>query len=117
MIKIKPLFLTFALVLATVALAQEATLQTPVPRPSEAKYRVHEVAINAGGVIVTLQVRDSSESPIRNVEVIDSDASAFLTAMDTVRPTETGGVLRRMNFRILGRLADASLISGVTLVP
>lgn len=105
------------LLLGSVVTAQEATLQTPVLRSAESKYRVHEVSINAGGVVVTIQVRDSAETPIRQFDVIDTNTAAFLTALDTVRPSETGGVLRRMNFRILGRLVDAGAITGVTLVP
>lgn len=114
----KKLMQVFCLVLlGSVALAQQAALQTPVPRTSEAKYVVQEFSVSQTQAMVTIQVRDAAEATIRTFDVIDTDATAFLTAMDTVRATETGGVLRRMNFRILGRLADAGRISGVTLVP
>lgn len=95
----------------------EATLQTPVARSSEAKYRVQEFSVNASQALVTIEVRDSTENIIRTFAVVDPDAAAFITALDTVRATETGGALRRVNFRILGRLLDAALITGVTLVP
>lgn len=112
----KKLILILSLFAAS-ASAQKATLQTPVARPSEVKYRVREFSVNASQAVVEIEVRNSSEGIIRTFTVIDSDAAAFVTALDTVRATETGSALRRVNFRILGRLADAALITGVTLVP
>lgn len=113
----RKLILILLLAFAGSASAQEATLNAPVAHPAEAKYTVKEVVLTAAQVIVSIQVKGSGNEDIRYFNVVDPDTAAFFTALDTVRPTETGGVLRRANFRILGRLLDAGIISGVTLVP
>lgn len=41
----------------------------------------------------------------------------LITAMMTTRATETGSNVRKLNFRVLGYLADQGLLTGVTLVP
>lgn len=117
--------LLLALLLSTSVLhAQEATLNTPVVRPSEAKYTVTSIFVSAAEARVVVAVKDAANAEIRSVTFeIPSEAqpsatvAGIFTALDTVRATETGGVLRRTNFRLLGYLADTGYLTGVTLVP
>lgn len=111
---------------AGLASAQEATLNAPVARPAEAKLTVKRLDLTATQAVISISVQDSSNSEIRyfNVVVPDpapatatSSVAGLVTAIDTVRATETGGVLRRLNFRILGYLFDTGYLPGVTLKP
>ena len=112
------------LLLAGPALAQEATLNTPVARPSESKIAAKLIQIEQAKVVVSLSVRDASSSEIRYYDVAIPDAATptatvagFVVAIDTVRATETGGALRKLQFRVLGYLFDTGYLPGVTLVP
>lgn len=104
----------------------EATLNSPVPRTSEAKYALRVVVLdfaNNAGHIEAL-VQDATNAEIRRVSYHVPDAAfpsatwpGLLSALGTARSGETGGAERRGNFRILGFLSDNGYLSGVTLVP
>lgn len=122
----KRLLLSLLLLTAVSASAQEATLNSPVARTSESKLTVKRLDLTASQAVISLSVQDSGSNEIRYYNVVVPDpapatASAsivgLVTAIDTVRATETGGVLRRLNFRILGYLLDQGYLPGVTLVP
>ena len=119
-------------VFAGLSAAQQATLPAPVARASEDNYKVAELNIrgNAGGraagVVMTVSVQDASSNEIRyfNMEiprgsVPGATVSAFVTALITVRATETGTDVRKANFRALGYFKDQGYaeLSGTTLVP
>jgi hypothetical protein len=120
-------FLAIAAVLVALAVplavAQEATINAPAARPAEAKYTVEVIQMTASDWYVLVSVKDASNNEIRKAAFGDDPAhptatvSALLTAIDTVRTSETGTVLRRANFRILGFLVDQGYLVGVTLVP
>lgn len=111
---------------AGLASAQEATLNSPVSRPAEAKLTVKRLDLTATQAVISISVQDSTNSEIRYFNVVVPDpapatatatVNGLVVAIDTVRATETGGVLRRLNFRILGYLFDTGYLPGVTLVP
>ena len=125
----KKLLLSFLLLAGSVS-AQQATLNSPVSRTSEDNYKIAELFIrgNAGGqtaqVLLAVSVQDSGGNEIRrfNVSIPDSthagaSVSGFVTALITVRATETGTDVRKANFRALGYFSDQGYFSGVTLVP
>lgn len=102
----------------------EATLTSPVAHASEAKYVVRSLNITQAVSNVEVSVQDSSNNEIRVQSFTCPDSthaaatvSALFTALDTVRATETGSVLARANFRILGFLSDQGYFPAVTLVP
>ena len=122
----KSVFLAVLLSVTGLASAQEATLNSPVARPSEAKLTVKRLDLTATQAVISISVQDASNNEIRYFNVVVPDPSpatstatvpGLVTAIDTVRATETGGVLRRLNFRILGYLFDTGYLQGVTLVP
>lgn len=111
---------------AGLASAQEASLNSPVARPAEAKLTVKRLDLTASQAVISISVQDSSNNEIRYYNLVVPDpspstatatVSGLVTAIDTVRATETGGVLRRLNFRILGYLFDTGYLPGVTLAP
>lgn len=124
----RKILLAFGLiVLALPCSAQEATLNTPVVRPSEAKQRVRNFNISAQGVpqaTIEISVQDSTDNEIRYFNVVvpgcgpqTATVAGIFLALDTVRATENAGQLRRSNFRLLGYLFDQGCLPGVTLVP
>lgn len=115
------LFLSFA----GLASAQEATLSAPVAQPAETKLVIQRIDITAAQIVVSIDVKGPGNEQIRYFNVAVPDAAhpsasvtGLVTAIDTARPSETGGVLRRLNFRVLGYLADQGLLpAAVVLVP
>ena len=113
------------LLCAGLASAQEATLSAPVAQPAETKLVIQRIDITQAQIIVSIDVKGGGNEQIRYFNVAVPDAShptatvaGLVTAIDTVRATETGGVLRKLNFRVLGYLADQGLLpAAVTLVP
>lgn len=108
----------------TFALAQEATLGTPVARAAEAKSTVRDFSASATSVTIEVSIQDASNNEIRVQSFSIPDAAhpsatvvGFLTAIGTIRATETGGVMRKANFRILGFLFDNGFLPGSTLAP
>lgn len=102
----------------------EATLNSPVSRASEAKYVVRTLGISQTQASIEVSVQDSSNNEIRVQAFTCPDAAhpsatvaALFTALDTVRATESGGILARANFRILGFLFDNGYFPAATLVP
>lgn len=119
----KILILSVLLSFAGLASAQEVTLNTPVARPAESKLTVKRLDLTATQAVI---MQDSGSNEIRYFNVAVPDPSpatstatitGLVTAIDTARATETGSVLRRLNFRILGYLFDNGYLPGVTLVP
>lgn len=129
------------LLAAPSAFAQQATLTTPqsvtrnVPTSTNGtKLIVERVTLDrhcpastgttpCATVIVELQDASSntlSETAYQVPANLDAPGTEFLdllTAMETVRATETGNAGRKMNFRVLGYLADAGRLPAATLVP
>lgn len=113
--------------LATLAVAQQATLNTPVSRSSEDNYRVESyfATRDAGGRWeIVASVRDNAGNEIRRVSFSGPDpahaaatAAAFNSALISVRAGETGTDVRKATFRLTGFLSDQGYISAVTLVP
>lgn len=110
--------------LASISGAQEATLNAPVARPAEAKLVMSKLEISAGQILAEIKVRGAADQDIRYFNlVIPNEANpgasvpGFLTALQTIRATETGGILRRTNFRVLGYFVDQGYLPNVTLVP
>ena len=125
--KLKSLaILSLLLLTAVSASAQEATLNAPVARPSESKLTVKRLDLTANQAVISLSVQSSASEEIRYYNLVVPDpspatasatVSGLVTAIDTARPTETGGVLRRLNFRILGYLFDQGYLPAATLNP
>lgn len=114
------------------AAAQEATLASPevIPSPEPVtRLVVAEMHLAPAGGYVTLEFRGAtSPRRVRTFAIATGELASFATALDTPvgapHPVETGGILRRMKYRILAWLADngrllddASQPIAVTLVP
>ena len=110
------------------AFAQEATINTPITRNSEAKYKItlFVVSTSPATANVEVAVQDSSNNEIRRVMNVIPDpahtgatVTGLITAMITVRATETGTDTRKIQFRVLGYLSDQGYFTGtpITLVP
>lgn len=121
-------FISLALFLfAASASAQDATLVTPVTRPSEFKHTVSPskgFSVSQFGAVINMEVRASDNVVIREYQIELPEATqpaatipAFFTAMQTVIAGETGGVMRRTNARIVKFLADNSLLPPVVVNP
>lgn len=126
--RLVPLALVILTGLSCPVYAQQATLTTPVARPSEHNLRVESVFAtrDAGGRWeAVVSVRDSGGTvEIRRESYSGPDAAhpgatalAFITAQITARSGETGSNARRVDFRVLGFLADQGYLPAVTLVP
>jgi len=125
--KLLPLVVFVGLLGATVCLAQQATFSAPVARAAEDNLRAETLFVTRDSGSrweVSVSVRDSVGNEIRRVSYSGPDAThpgatalAFVTAYTTARSGETGTLPRRLDFRVLGFLADQSYISAVTLVP
>lgn len=122
----KKLILSLLVLFAVSASAQEATYNTPVTRPSETKLTVKRLDLTASQAIISISVQTAAAEEVRYYNLVVPDSSpatstatisGLVTAIDTVRATETGGVLRRLNFRILGYLLDTGYLPNVTLAP
>lgn len=124
------LLVLIAILAVRATFAQQATLNTPISRSSEDNYKVAELNIRSGAggqspqVLLTVSVQDSSGNEIRrfNMAIPDSTHSGatvagFISALITVRATETGTDVRKANFRTLGYFSDQGYLSGVTLAP
>jgi hypothetical protein len=109
------------------AFAQDATLSSPVARSSEAKYKIRSfnaVTIGTNSVQIDVSVQDASNNEIRVASFTVPDAAhpgatftGLITAMMTVRATETGVDPRKMAFRVLGYLFDNGYLGGTSLNP
>lgn len=109
------------------ALAQEASLASPVARTSEAKYRVRSFYVQnppAGTATATIDisVQDSSNNEIRTASFSvpgcgTTTVGGLITAMITVRSTETGADSRKLQFRVIGYLSDQGCLPASTLTP
>jgi hypothetical protein len=114
------------LFVALLSSAQTATYNTPVSRSSETKIIVtnFHVLRDCACATIDLEVQDSNGVVIRPQSVGIPDPNiptaslvGLTAAMETVRATETGNAIRKMNFRILGYLSDQGYLSGVTVNP
>ena len=108
------------LVLALPLAAQEATLTTPESGITATKVKVIAFSVlgapcNCATVTISYQASDDTEK--RTATYANLPAGPFITALTTVRATETGTLARKINFRILGFLVDQNELTGVTLVP
>ena len=108
---------------------QEAGLTTPITRTSESKYKIRgfQVVNPPGGTVgasIDVSIQDSTNAEIRVVGYQIPDAThpgatvpGLITAMMTIRATETGTDSRKMQFRVLGYFADQGYFPAATLVP
>lgn len=121
--------------LAWVAAAQEAGINTPITRTSIAKYRVEGIHLARVSPSANLEIsrQDSSNNIIDTIVIQISGAGqngcpftpsqtptvgGVVTAMVTAAANETGSDTRKLNFRILTYLVTTTAcIQGVTLVP
>lgn len=103
------LFLLPYFAIAALSNAQEATLQTP-ETVSATKIVTQSMQLQRNEAYVTVEFQTAASGVKRTltVRITQAELTSFVTALDTVRSGETGGALRRMNFRILGWLADNS---------
>lgn len=124
----KKLIQVICLILAASTVsAQEAVLNSPVAQPSEAKYVVSTekgFAVRASGVVIHMEVRSSTATGsvlireyIQELPEGSATVVGFLNAINTVIAGETGGIVRRMNARIVKYLADSSLLPPATVNP
>jgi len=114
---------------AGVLYAQEANLTSPVTRGSEAKYKIRSfVVVNPPGgsasAAIDVSIQDASNNEIRITSFSIPDSThagatvpGLITAMMTVRATETGADSRKMQFRVLGYYADQGYFPAATLTP
>lgn len=105
---------------------QQATINTPITRSSEAKIVIVDFSVkrDCACAYVVLEYQDSGNATTHQQTVnVPDPAIPALTlqglvgAMLTTRATETGANTRKMSFRVLGYLSDNGALSGVTLVP
>lgn len=125
--KLIPLLFALLIVGVVPSYAQQATLSAPVARASEDNLRVESSYLtrdSGGRWEVQVSVRDNSSNEIRRTTYSGPDAThpsatatAYNTATISVRGTETGTDVRKVNFRILGFLSDNGYLPAVTLVP
>ncbi len=122
----KSIVLAILLFVAAPLVAQQATLTTPETL-SATKIVVASLSLdqNTANITVNYQASDSTtKRSLSYATVSQAELVSFLTALGSARASETGAVLRRMNFRVIGWMADNSKLldaSGaplsVTLVP
>lgn len=115
------------LFIAISAHAQQATINSPVARSSETRILIvdFQVKRDCACANIVVEFQDASSVAIRQVRYDVPDPAipaatlvGLITAMETVRSTETGTVIRKMNFRVLGWLSDNTYLpAGTTLVP
>lgn len=123
------LFLVTALVaVAAYAFAQEVTLSVPITRASATKYKIRNFSVSnplgaaAASATIDLSSQDASNNEIAviaaNIPGCGSATVAGLgTAMVTVRATETGTDLRKLQFRIIGYPFDQGCLPAGTVAP
>lgn len=102
----------------------DATLNTPISRSSETKYVVRSFQGTPlfWGIECSIQDAGSTETRVVafSIDPVGHPAAtvvAFLTAIGTTRVNESGTVLNRANFRLLGFLLDTGYLTSVTLNP
>lgn len=118
--------LALLLGLAAPSYAQQATLTTP-ETVAATKLVVIEINVARDNAGATVQFQTSADAVKRTATFGTSSQAelvSFVTAMGTARSGETGGALRRMQFRVLGWLVDNGKLKdeagqsiAVTLVP
>ena len=112
-------FSLLAVLLAGVALGQQANLVTPI---SVTKVVVNRFSVRADCSCAEVSIDYQSTTATNGTDSFrfsagDGTLASFLTAIGSARTGETGSSARRMNFRILGFLSDNGLLTGVTLTP
>ena len=132
-----PLVVSLLFALPALGQSAEATINSPVARTSEAKYKIQNFAFDrsSGQVIIYLDVQDSSNVSIRsfslalNTSCINNCGcpatpspiptfDGLLGAMENAAASETGSNARRMQFRIMTYLVTTTAcLQNVTLVP
>lgn len=109
--------------LAGLAPAQEAPLTSSVAKPIT-KYVTSSFSMDAAQASIVVDQKDAGGNTLSTVSFLVPDSAHptatlanFVTAFTTARGGETGGVLRRLNFRILGYLFDQGYLPAATLNP
>jgi hypothetical protein len=123
--KLIPILIVGLLGLAN-GFAQEITLTAPVVRNSGTKYTITLFVVSTTPATANIEIalKDAGNVEISRVmNVIPDPAHAgatvagLVTAMVTVRATETGSDVRKMQFRVLGYLNDQGYLPAGTLTP
>lgn len=99
-----------------------ATLTTPETQPSGAKIIAHTVHIAAlePSVTLTFLLQDAGQtSTIRTATYtyFAADYTSFCTALGSARSGESGSVANRLQFRVIGWMADNSKFLSPTGTP
>lgn len=124
----RSLLCVLVLFLGVAVMAQDATLATPVTA-TQAKYRVRTFAVSnppagSAGASIDVSAQDSGGNEVKAYTFVIPDGNhpgatvgGLVTAMMTVRATETGTDSRKMQFRVLGYFFDQGYFPAATLNP
>lgn len=119
----KKILLSLVLLCAVSASAQDATLTVPVSK-TITKYVTSSFSMDVAQASIVVDQKDAGGNTLSTVSFLVPDSAHptatlanFVTAFTTARGGETGGVLRRLNFRILGYLFDQGYLPAATLNP
>lgn len=110
---LKLILLLLTLTIALPLAAQVATLTTPVTQPTGTKLIATEVHIDAvnGQARIGIELQSVTGVVVRHADYTtftQAEYISFMTALGSARASETGTVPRRLQFRVLGWLADNS---------
>ena len=107
--------------------AQDATLTSPLTHASETKFKVRSFFVNnppvgAASASIEISSQDSGNNEITTLRYSipgcgTATVTGLVTAMMTVRATETGSDVRKMQFRVIGYLNDQGCLPAATLNP
>lgn len=104
----------------------EFVFTTPQERAPVERLRVLNFRLTQYDVLVTVEVIAGTSEIIRTdlynlggavVPPTTAATVAFLNALVTARPGESGSVLARANYRILGHLMDIGVLTGGSVTP
>lgn len=116
-------FLPILVLLCATASAQDITLTVPISK-TITKYVTSSYSMDAAQASIVVDQKDAGGVTLSTVSFLIPDAdhpgatlNGFVTAFTSARSGETGGVLRRLNFRILGYLFDQGYLPASTLKP
>lgn len=105
---IKRVLILLGLLAAFPLAAQQATLTTPEALTAT-KALVRSVDFDRTTATITVELQTSGNEVKRTLAYATNSSveyASFLTAIGTARASETGSVPRRMQFRVLGWMAD-----------
>lgn len=98
----------------------QMTIDVPETRKSIVKKQFHSLRYDANGFLVEIEVLDEDGDIVRIENVYGgggAETLALITALNTPAPGETGGAVRRHNYRLHKFLKDGGYLTGVTVTP